>query len=174
MATQVLATEYERAEMDRRARIITGSNNLHRALWREHPRTMSRLFMEGKCEAPRELEIVKVQPIVLEMPPPKPKRESVRVKESPRVGLGQRVVQMAADVFDITYGEVIGTGRAYEFVAARSLVARILRDRSWSMTQIGRLIHRDHSTVINLLDRWPYFEKRFPAARDAYEREQGA
>lgn len=177
MATQLIQpTEYEPREMARRASIIMGSNNLHRALWREHPRTMSRLFIAGRAEAPRELVVIHAPPVVVKVhvPAPRPVQADHGFGASvPKVNIASRLIEAVAADFDLSYGEVIGTNRSRRMVAARAVVARILRDRGWSTSQIGRSLRRDHSTILHLLDQWPKWRSTYPEAAAFYERERG-
>lgn len=176
MASQLVQpNEYEPSEMARRAAIITGSNNLHRALWREHPRRMSKLFIAGKAEGPREIVIVHAPAVVVPFPVPAAQpveREPSFGAAAPKISIASRLIEAVAAEFGLSYGEVIGTGRTRRFVAARAVVARILRDRGWSTTQIGRWLHRDHSTIIHLLAHWPQWMKSCPEAAAFYERER--
>ena len=48
---------------------------------------------------------------------------------------------------------VIGPSRSQAAVAARDAVALILRDRGFTMRQIGLALHRDHSTIVAAIKR---------------------
>jgi hypothetical protein len=166
MATQAA---FEPAEQARRAAIVMGSNNLHRALWREHPRTMSRLFIAGKAEAPVQLVIVQPPPVVVRVPVEIPQLPAPSGKA--RVGIAPALIDRVANAFEISHGELIGSGRSRKFIAARAVVARVLRNRGWSTSQIGKVLRRDHTTILHLLDRWPFWSHRFPEASVLFERE---
>lgn len=162
--------QYEASEMARRTEIIMGSHALHKALWREHPRTMRRLFENGRAEAPQRLVIVRAPALAAEEPAPPP---PVRVIPSARVSVAPLLIDRVSEALGISHGELIGEGRSYRFVMARAVVARVLRDRGWATTQIGRALRRDHSTVINLLKRWPHWSAMSAEAAAAYEAERG-
>jgi hypothetical protein len=52
--------------------------------------------------------------------------------------------------FDVTEAELTGPGRARHVIQARHMAMLLLRDdlgRSWS--EIGRVMHRDHATVMH-------------------------
>lgn len=65
------------------------------------------------------------------------------------------IISGVANDFGMGSADVIGKDRRVHYVAARSVVARILRNRGWSYPKIGMAIGgRDHSTVINLVNRF--------------------
>jgi hypothetical protein len=163
---------FEPREMARRAAIVMGSNNLHRALWREHPRTMSRLFIAGKAEAPMQIVIVQPPPVVVRVPSELP--QSPVTSGKARVGIAPALIDRVANAFEISHGELIGSGRSRKFIAARAVVARVLRHRGWSTSQIGKVLRRDHSTIIHLLDRWSFWSEFFPEALELYQWETAA
>jgi chromosomal replication initiation ATPase DnaA len=52
--------------------------------------------------------------------------------------------------------ELIGRSRKAEYVQARHEIAQILKDNGYGPSEIGRALHRDHSTIIHYLeDRTP-------------------
>lgn len=67
--------------------------------------------------------------------------------------------------------ELRGDGRSDYLVEARAIVARILRDRGMSYPQIGRMLGgRDHSTVMHMINRLPFYAKRNPKVERCYQR----
>ena len=61
------------------------------------------------------------------------------------------VFDAVCEWFRVNGGDVIGTGTSPRLVQPRRFIARILRDDGWSLSEIGREIHRNHSSVFNLL-----------------------
>jgi chromosomal replication initiation ATPase DnaA len=51
----------------------------------------------------------------------------------------------------IAVATLLGPSRTRATVEARREAARILRDRGLSLPHIGRILKRDHATVMNLL-----------------------
>lgn len=61
----------------------------------------------------------------------------------------KEIITAAGKAYGIGYKDMIGKTRNANFVRARAAVAFALRARGMSYPQIGRCLHRDHSTVIN-------------------------
>jgi hypothetical protein len=126
-----------------------GSRDLLAALWREHPQTMRLSFIAGGA-VERPMMAVKT------------------VTTAIRPMFGGDLLQTVADVFDISYGELIGQGRSRAFIEARATVAHILLKRGWSLPRVGKLLGgRDHSTIINLRDNFPIYAARNPLVLEA-------
>lgn len=85
----------------------------------------------------------------------------------PRVGTA--LIQEAAAFFKITYDDIVGPDRARIFIDARCVVAIIMRERGLSYPQIGRFLKRDHSTVINWIDKAAERMARNPSMLKALE-----
>lgn len=85
---------------------------------------------------------------------------------------GKALVYAVAKAFQLTYADLMGPTRRCEYVAARAVIVKLLRERNpsvYSFQRIAGLIGRtDHSTAMNLLRLYPEREKRFPAMRDVY------
>ena len=65
-----------------------------------------------------------------------------------------RILAEAANDWNITLGELIGSGRKREYVEARRYAAQQLRSMGLGLKQVGHhLGGRDHATVANLLCR---------------------
>lgn len=82
-----------------------------------------------------------------------------------------RIVLSVADCLGISGAAVTGQSRARLYVRARGVVAQILHERGWSSPMIGRVLGgRDHSTVLNLLDKFPVYcrEEQVHAAYELY------
>lgn len=81
------------------------------------------------------------------------------------------LIAAAASAFSLTYEEVVSPDRHTPHVCARSVAARILRERGNSYPQIGRYLGgRDHSTAINLHRKFDERAKRHPQIQVAYDR----
>lgn len=61
------------------------------------------------------------------------------------------VFDAVCEWFRVQAGDVIGKGQSPRVVTPRKFIARILRDDGWTLSAIGREIHREHSSVFNLL-----------------------
>jgi hypothetical protein len=82
----------------------------------------------------------------------------------------REVVVSVAKAFGLTYADVVGRARHTALVCARSVAARILRDRGNSYPQIGRYLgNRDHSTIINLVTKYEARVARHPEMGVVYE-----
>jgi len=63
-------------------------------------------------------------------------------------------LEVVAEWFDISIKDILGYRRSRNIVNARSVVAFILRNNtSMSLQEIGTLINRDHSSVIQAVRR---------------------
>ncbi len=75
---------------------------------------------------------------------------------------GERIIYEACRAARITKDEFMGYGRHVEWVDARmEAVVRLRKEMRLSTTTIGRMIRRDHATVINLI-------RRFEGVQGAY------
>jgi hypothetical protein len=82
----------------------------------------------------------------------------------------REVVTSVAKAFGLTYADVVSRGRRTALVCARAVAARILRDRGNSYPQIGRYLgNRDHSTIINLIEKYEARVARYPEMGVVYE-----
>ena len=60
----------------------------------------------------------------------------------------ESVVRAACETYDVTRDEVLSDSRKVRYAEPRMIVAYILRERhGLAMTEIGRLLKRDHSTI---------------------------
>lgn len=70
----------------------------------------------------------------------------------PTVGQGAWVIAQVCRERRLAPAQLTGQSRSPDFVDARMRVAVILkRDRGWSLPRIGRLLNRDHTTILHLL-----------------------
>jgi Bacterial dnaA protein helix-turn-helix len=92
--------------------------------------------------------IERVQPVILELsPPPKPK-EQIPNKRNTR-----EIIQGVCERHGITYAELVGHSRKHYLMPPRVEAARLLRERGISFPEIGRILHRDHSTIVHALSK---------------------
>ena len=70
-----------------------------------------------------------------------------KVKLSP-----EEVLEKVSYYFDLSIYKVVGKGREQELVKARQMIAKILREKGYSLTSIARLLGgRNHTTIMNNL-----------------------
>lgn len=62
-------------------------------------------------------------------------------------------IDAIAQEFDYTVEDIIGKSRLKHLVAVRRLCLMMLRKRGYSTTEIGRLINRNHSTIVHALNK---------------------
>lgn len=67
--------------------------------------------------------------------------------------LADAVIAEVAAIFDVSVVAIKGTSRLRRLVDARSVIARALLARGYTTVDIGEILCRDHSTVINLDQR---------------------
>ena len=59
------------------------------------------------------------------------------------------IIQLAANMARVSYGEVIGTNRSAYLVRIRRAVVVVARDKGHSYAFIGSIMRKDHSTVLH-------------------------
>ena len=57
----------------------------------------------------------------------------------------------ACEAFECHPADLLGASHEPQFVAGRRLIAYRLRTAGWSLSRIGRVLGRHHTTVLNLL-----------------------
>lgn len=84
-------------------------------------------------------------------------------KCGPKIQSRQRLLFIYSDqinglcnAYNITRDELFSAKRDAKFVNARRRLAEIMRKDEISLSQIGLVLNRDHSTIINLLDPKKY------------------
>lgn len=63
---------------------------------------------------------------------------------------GRGIVSEVAAIFRIGEDCIYGQSRVRRIVDARTVIACVLRQRGWTFDQIGELLNRDHTTILNL------------------------
>ena len=66
---------------------------------------------------------------------------------------GRDIIARVAKLHDVEPEEITGPSRMRHLCEARREIMRQLRAKGWSTTRIGRLLNRDHSTVVDGLRR---------------------
>lgn len=62
-------------------------------------------------------------------------------------------IDVVAQEHGYTVHDIIGKSRFKHLVAVRLLCILMLRERGYSTTEIGRLMDRDHSTIVHALNK---------------------
>lgn len=76
-----------------------------------------------------------------------------------------------AEDFGIRVGDLIGPSREGYLVDARAVVVMLLVSKGWSAPQIGRMLgNRDHSTILNLRDKFSIYAARNGRVGWSYDR----
>lgn len=65
----------------------------------------------------------------------------------------EEVLEAVARLFEIKVADLVGPVRRAILVDARSVCALILRSRGLTLSEIGHLLHRDHSSIHALCQR---------------------
>lgn len=58
-----------------------------------------------------------------------------------------------ADGYGYTVEDMLGKSRFKRVVAVRRLCVLMLREKGYSTTEIGRIMNRDHSTIVHALNK---------------------
>jgi hypothetical protein len=68
---------------------------------------------------------------------------------------GEAIIRLVALKHGVSYREILGASRTKGIMAARREAVRLVKShcRDASSVQIGRLFHKDHSSILNLLGR---------------------
>ena len=65
-----------------------------------------------------------------------------------------RIAEESEILHNLVPGTIMGPGRSDRAVKARWLVMATLDARGWSQSQIGRVLGKHHTTVLNALRQW--------------------
>lgn len=71
-------------------------------------------------------------------------------------------VKAAAEMFHIHPRDLVGPYRYGFLLPARFALSKALRTRGWTLPAIGRLVNRDHTTIIYQIERAEYYMERDP------------
>lgn len=80
------------------------------------------------------------------------------------------VVERVCSEFGVTREELRGSGTKRELVTARWIAMTMLRERGLSYHSVGRLINRDHSSIMHGVNRLPDLLNRNPHLAGVVER----
>ena len=69
-------------------------------------------------------------------------------------------VNAAAEMFCIHPRDLVGPYRYQFLLPARFALSKALRLRGWTLPAIGRLVNRDHTTIIYQIERADYYMER--------------
>jgi hypothetical protein len=132
----------------------------------------------------RELRGEPPEPAVIEEPvkeeeagPPKPDDSQLAaLLETEDERQWTKAVRQILAAYGENMRRLTSLQRDTHIVECRATVARYLRDRGWSYPRIGQFMHRDHSSIIHLLEpekrRLKYVKVRELVAA-AYRAEEG-
>jgi chromosomal replication initiation ATPase DnaA len=76
--------------------------------------------------------------------------------------INEAMVQKASELFKVHPRDLISTYRFNFIVRARFAMYLALRQRGWSYPKIGRLLKRDHSSVVHGVKRAQYMVEKDP------------
>ena len=71
-------------------------------------------------------------------------------------------VKAAAEMFCVHPRDLVGPYRFKFLMLPRFALAKALRTRGWSLPEIGRLMNRDHTTIIYQVKEAEYWMSRDP------------
>ena len=100
-------------------------------------------------------------PIVLPAPEPEPEPEpSAPVWTVPdHPPTAKQIARDALRPFKLTLDEAMKPSRQILDIRARAAVYGALREHGWSLKKIAIFCNRDHTTVLNSLQKFPYQER---------------
>lgn len=85
----------------------------------------------------------------------------------------QRLIATVADALGLDRAGILSRKRQRPYSDARALIVHILRERNqavYSSIVIGKLLNRDHSTILHLEWNWEVYCRRNPALLKAKDR----
>lgn len=104
-------------------------------------------------------------------------REEAKVRAFERalaqpMTLAQRILLIVAQVHGFTVEDIMGTSRSYPLARARHHAVYEIRTRldTYSLPKIGRIFGRDHSTILNSLDKFQRNRHQYVVQLEAVER----
>ena len=111
-----------------------------------------RARLNGK-PAPRPLPIAPPAP----EPEPAPSAPVWTVPDHPPTA--KQIARDALRPFKLTLDEAMSPSRQILHIRARAAVYGALREHGWSLKKIAIFCNRDHTTILNSLQKFPYQEK---------------
>ena len=86
-----------------------------------------------------------------------------------------KLIKLISDTLEV---DLMKETRVREYVYARFIYAKIMRDKKFSLTYIGNTINKDHATIIHalkqfeLLKNYDDFKKMYDKVRVAMHKEE--
>jgi hypothetical protein len=80
------------------------------------------------------------------------------------------IVNLVCETLDVSFELVKGKRRFYELVTARGIISKILHSKGHSLQHIGRLLNKDHSTIIHYIHMIGSDIVHIPYVTDAWEK----
>lgn len=62
-------------------------------------------------------------------------------------------IDAIAEMYDYTLADILGKSKNRTLVKVRRKCVVMLREKGYSTTEIGRIINRDHSTIVHSLQK---------------------
>ena len=62
-------------------------------------------------------------------------------------------IDAIAEMYNYTLADILGKGKTKALVKVRRKCVVMLREKGYSTTEIGRIMNRDHSTIIHSLQK---------------------
>lgn len=76
------------------------------------------------------------------------------------------IIDAAAELTGVSYGEMIGTCRARHIGNVRAVVSIVARERGHAYPHIGRVMRKDHSSIVHYVKNFDTFVRRSPHILD--------
>lgn len=81
------------------------------------------------------------------------------------------VIERVSEIYKVPAEEIRGTCRKRHIVEARWVCAYVLRKRNGlSYPAIGRLLNRDHTSIMHACESLPHLKKYRPTIQEALDR----
>jgi hypothetical protein len=68
-----------------------------------------------------------------------------------------RIKRLVVAATNVSWARIVGRQRSRQVVAARWLTMHMLYEAGYSLSDIGRCLSKDHSTVLHARDSWPAY-----------------
>ncbi len=65
-------------------------------------------------------------------------------------------IENLAEGYGYTVGDILGPSRRRHLVSVRNRCVFMLRNKNYSTSEIGRIMRRDHSTIVHALNKDQY------------------
>lgn len=112
-----------------------------------------RARLNGKPPATRAVYVSNAPP----PPEPEPSAPVWTVPDYPPTA--KQIARDALRPFKLTLDEAMSPSRQIRYIRARAAVYGALREHGWSLKKIAIFCNRDHTTILNSLQKFPYQER---------------